>query len=81
MSSSTTNAKKRKYLTLKEKVQVIKTMEKTPGMKTCELSQIFDCGKTQIGKIIKNKHSIWSTYEANVLNMTAKCPSHGIYRN
>ena len=72
--SSTTSAKKRKYLSLKQKVEVIKTMEKTPGMKTRELSRIFDCGKTQIGKIIKNKDSILSMYEANV-SQTAKYDS------
>lgn len=35
-------------------------------MKTREFSRIFYCGKTQIGKIIKNKDSILSMYEANV---------------
>ena len=38
--SSTTSAKKRKYLSLKQKVEVIKTMEKNPGMKTRELSLV-----------------------------------------
>ena len=39
-------------------------------MKTRELSQVFDCGKTQISKIIKNKDSILSMYEANVSHTT-----------
>ena len=29
------------------------------------LGEIFDCGKTQIGKILKNKESLLSQYEAN----------------
>ena len=71
MSSSTTNAKKRKYLTLKEKVQVIKNHGEDSWHEDTQLSQIFDCGKTQIGKIIKNKDSILSMYEANE-SQTAK---------
>ena len=62
--------KKRTYLSLKQKVEVIRTLEKNRGIKTRELSQIFGCGKTQIAKILKNKDSILSTYEANLFETT-----------
>lgn len=57
--------KPRNYLTLKKKVEVIKVAEKNRGMSTRELGDQFDCGKTQIAKILKNKESILSSYESN----------------
>ena len=57
---------KRNYLTLKKKVEVIKVSEKNRGMSLRELGQQFDCGKTQIAKILKTKESILSMYESNV---------------
>ena len=56
---------KRNYLTLKKKVDVIKTAEKNRGMSIRELGEQFDCGKTQIAKILKSKESILSLYESN----------------
>lgn len=56
---------KRNYLTLKKKVEVIKVSEKNRGMSLRELGQQFDCGKTQIAKILKTKESILSMYESN----------------
>ena len=56
---------KRNYLTLKQKVEVIRTIEKNRGMSLRELSQQFDCGKTQIAKILKSKEPILSMYESN----------------
>lgn len=62
---SSAKSKKRNYLTLKKKVEVIKTLAKNPGMKMHSLAQMFDCGKTQIAKAIKKKDTILSMYEAN----------------
>ena len=44
---------KRKYLTLKKKVQLIKAAQKTPGVDVCSLAEQFQCGKTQAGGILK----------------------------
>ena len=55
---------KRNYLTLKKKVDVIKMAEKNRGMSIRELEH-FDCGKTQIAKVLKSKESILSLYESN----------------
>ena len=60
------SGKKRKCLTLKERVEVIKTLEKHPGMKMQSLAELFGCGKTQIFTIIKKKDSTLSMYEANM---------------
>lgn len=46
-------------------MEVIRTIEKNRGMSIRELSQQFDCGKTQIAKILKSKESILSMYESN----------------
>ena len=58
------SAKKRNYLF--KKVEVIKTLQKNPGMKLCTLAELFDCGKTLITNIIKKKELIWSMYEGNL---------------
>ena len=34
-------------------------------MSICELGEQFDCGKTQIAKILKSRESILSLYEGN----------------
>ncbi len=41
---------KRNYLTLKKKVEVIKTPEKNRSMSVRELSEQFNCGKTQVAR-------------------------------
>ncbi len=41
---------KRNYLTLKKKVEVIKTAEKNRSMSVRELSEQFNCGKTQVAR-------------------------------
>lgn len=56
---------KRNCLSLKEKVEVIKTHEKNPGFNVRELAERFECGKTQIAKVLKSKESILSAYESN----------------
>ena len=50
---------------MKQKVEVIKTVQKNPGMNTRTLGELFGCGKTQIGKILKSKESLLSQFEAN----------------
>lgn len=57
--------KKRNCLTLKRKIEVIKYAKKNPGINIRSLAEIFECGKTQISKIIKNKESLLSMYESN----------------
>jgi hypothetical protein len=56
----------RKYLTLQEKVQVIKAAEKDHGANTRSLAGQFQCGKTQIACILKKKESILSMYEGSI---------------
>ena len=48
----------RNYLTLKRKVEVIKQKEKDLSMTQRSLAELFDCGRTQIAHILKNKDSI-----------------------
>ena len=57
--------KKRHYLTLKEKIEVIKASEKDRGLKHDDLARKFKCGRTQISRILKNKKSILSLYGSN----------------
>lgn len=57
--------KNRNYLPLKKKVEVIKTCEKDPGMNTRTLAEMFQCGRTQIAHILKNKQSILSLHKSN----------------
>ena len=59
-------AKKNNYLTLEKKVELIKYTQKNPGVSVRALGEVFDCGKTQVGKILKNKESLLSQYVANV---------------
>ena len=54
--------KKRNYLTLEKKIEVIKYTKKNPGVGVRALGEQFDCGKTQIGKILKNQESLLSMY-------------------
>ena len=56
---------KRNCLTLQKKVEVIRTHEKNPRINVRELAERFECGKTQIAMIIKQKDSILSAYETN----------------
>ena len=52
-------------LTLKQKVDVIKAEGKKPSVNVHELSKTFQCGKTQVATISKNKVDILQTYEQN----------------
>lgn len=57
--------KKRDYLTLNKKVELIKYAQKNPGVSVRALGEMFDCGKTQVGKILKSKESLLAMYESN----------------
>ena len=59
-----TTTKKRNYLPMKKRVEVIKMFEKHKMNQRC-LTKQFQCGGTQIAQIIKNKVSIMSLYESN----------------
>lgn len=65
MATSTSSSKKRNYLTLQKRVEVIKEFGKNPGMNHRVLAEMFNCGKTQIGQILKQKESILSLYQSN----------------
>ena len=55
------STKKRKVLTLEEKVKVIMLNEK--GESSRKLAVTFDVGKTQINNIIKDKENIVGKWE------------------
>ena len=57
--------KKRNYLTLNKKVELIKYAQKNPGVSVRALGEMFNCGKTQVGKILKSKESLLTMYESN----------------
>ena len=65
MASLTAGAAKRNYLTLEKKVQLIKHAQKNPRMSVRALGELFECGKTQVGLILKSKESLLSMYESN----------------
>jgi len=57
--------KKRNYLSLNEKVELIKYAQKNPRVSVGALGEIFDCGRTQVGRILKSKESLLAMYESN----------------
>ena len=61
-----TSKPKKIFLTLKKKVEVIQTAEENRGMGVRELGEKFNCSKTQIAKILKNKESLLSLYSSNI---------------
>ena len=54
--------KQRVHLSLKKKVEVITTAENNRTLSLKALGELFGCGKTQIGKILKNKDGILASY-------------------
>ena len=58
-------AKKRNYLSLKKKVEVINYSKKNPGVNIRSLADRFECGKTQVAQILKNQDTLLSIYESN----------------
>ena len=57
--------KSRVYLSLEKKVEIIKHTQSNSGLSLRSLEILFGCGKTQIGKILKNKESILASYQSN----------------
>ena len=56
---------KRNDLTLKEKYEVIKELQKNPGIRTRKLAENFKCAKTQISSILKRKKEMIALYGEN----------------
>lgn len=50
--------KKRNDLPLKMKYEVIKTAEREPKLSVRKLARVFQCDKTQISMILKNKEMV-----------------------
>lgn len=50
--------------------------EKNRGMSIRELEEHFDCGKTQIAKVLKSKESILSLYEDNAFGSRVLASKH-----
>ena len=57
---------KRNCLSLEKKVEVIKYQQKNSTISIRALGEQFNCGKTQIAYILKNKAAILSLYHQNV---------------
>lgn len=60
-----TSMRTRKVLTLKEKVAVLEYANKNPGSSSRNISSSFNCGKTQIQRILKTKDEIMDEFEKN----------------
>ena len=56
----------RKVLTLKDKIAVINYVNKNPGCGSRKVASVFNCGKTQIQGILKNRAEITEEFEKNV---------------
>ena len=66
MFLSTLKGKGKNTLTLKKKVEVIRAVEES-GVGVRKLAEKFNCGRTQISSILKNRESIIiELYQANV---------------
>ena len=59
------SVKKRNYLSLEKKIEVIRYVGKNPGKNVRDLGELFHCGKTQIAQILKSKESLLSMYQSN----------------
>ena len=66
MSLSTLKPQRRNALTVKKKMELIKTAESNPKLGVRKLAELYECGKTQISSIMKEKQSILELYEANM---------------
>ena len=66
MSLSTLKTRQaRNALSLKKKVEVIKAAKSNPQFGVRRLADMFECGRSQISSLLKNKESILELYEAN----------------
>ena len=59
---------KQNDLPLKIKYKVITTDEREPKLGVRELAKCFQCGKTQVSTILKNKVAVRKLYESNASN-------------
>ena len=57
---------RRNCLSLEKKVEVIKYQQKNPTISIRALGEQFNCGKTQIAYVLKNKADILSLFHQNV---------------
>ena len=57
---------KRNCLSLEKKVEVIRYQQKNPTISIRALGEQFNCGKTQIAHVLKNKADILSLFHQNV---------------
>ena len=55
----------RNALSLKKKVEVIKAAKSNPQFNVRMLADMFECGRSQISSLLKNKESILELSEAN----------------
>ena len=56
---------KRNELPLAKKYEVIQVAQKNPSLSVRSLAERFDCGKTQVSRILKDKVTIIEKYESN----------------
>ncbi len=73
--------KKRNYLSLEKKVEVIKYSQRNPGTNVRDLRAPFSCGKTQIAQILKNKDSLLSMYHSNASGSRIHTKRYFEYQN
>lgn len=64
-SRTLSTRKRRKELTLKQKVEVIHYVKANPGVGARKVADVFECGKTQIQSILLRQASILSEYEGS----------------
>ena len=62
----------RKHLTLKQKIEVIQEAKKNPKLGVRGLCQRFNCGKTQIATVLKEKEQLLALYESNASDKSCK---------
>ena len=67
------SGKKRNYLSLEKKRELIKTSQSHPSASVRSLGERFNCSKTQVAYILKNKASILSMYETNQSGSRIHC--------
>lgn len=67
------SSRKRNDLSLKMKYKVIKTVEREQTIGSRKLAETFQCGRTQIQTILKNKDTIKDLYQSNATDKLAQC--------
>ncbi len=75
MATAWATTVKRNDLSLKTKYEVIKATQREPGISSRKLAETFNCGRSQIQRILKNKQSIKELYEQNDSDKMKHCQS------